>query len=428
MRWMTYVLPKRTQEGVLLFHTLTREFLLLTEEEYACPDAVPVLREHWFRVPRELKDKIYTDEVRFVLRNIQKPPEHVTSYSIFTTTDCNARCFYCFELGRSRMPMSEETAHKAAAYIADHCGGRPVRLSWFGGEPLFNRKVIDIICRELERRGVDYRSTMMSNGYLFDEETVRQAATLWKLRRVQITLDGTEDVYNRCKAYIYREGESPYRVVMANIERLLRAGIRVTVRLNMDKHNAEDLTALVEELHERFGEYPNFSVYSHLLFEIAAGKPNPRAEADRRMLAAQQEALQEKMKAYGIAARHGLSRHLRLNQCMADSGSCLTILPGGELGVCDHYSESNFVGSLDSEGLDKAMLRSFREYREPGEACGKCFSYPDCMRLKKCAPFSECYPETREQVLRRTLDAIENTFDSWRKHQEMGEENELEPC
>lgn len=174
LRWMTYVLPKRTQEGVLLFHTLTRE----------------------------LKDKTYTDEVRFVLRNIQKPPEHVTGYSIFTTTDCNARCFYCFELGRSRMPMSEETAHKAAAYIADHCGGKPVRLSWFGGEPLFNRKVIDIICRDLQVRNVDYHSTMMSNGYLFDGETVRRAASLWKLRRVQITLDGTENVYNRCNGNV----------------------------------------------------------------------------------------------------------------------------------------------------------------------------------------------------------------------------------
>ena len=160
------------------------------------------------------------------------------------------------------------------------------------------------------------------------------------------------------------------------------------------------MTALVEELHRRFAKYPNFSVYSHLLFEIAAGKPNPRAEADRRMLAAQQETLQEKMKAYGIAARHGLSRRLRLNQCMADSGSCLTILPGGELGVCDHYSESNFVGSLDGEELDKAMIRSFREYREPGKACEECFSYPDCIRLKKCAPFTGCNPEVRGQLRR----------------------------
>lgn len=425
---MIYVLAREIPEGVLVFHTLTRELALLSREEYDRPEEVPALRDRWFRVPRELTDKNHTDRVRFVLRNLQKPPEAITSYSIFTTTDCNARCFYCFEMGRSRKAMDRDTARKAADYIARHCGGKRVRLGWFGGEPLYNREVIDLICRELTDRGVDYYSTMMSNGYLFDEETVGRVAGPWYLRQVQITLDGTEEVYNRCKAYIYREGESPYRVVMGNMERLLRAGIRVTVRLNMDKHNAEDLRDLVEELHERFGEYRNFSVYSHLLFEVAAGKTHLRAAEDRKALAARQDRLYETMKAYGIAAKQVLSHRLRLNQCMADSGSCRTILPGGELGVCDHYSEDNFVGHLDREEPDQEMVRSFREYREPGPECGGCFYYPDCMRLKKCEPFSGCYPETREQIRKRTLDDMENTFEAWRKHQAAEEENELELC
>lgn len=184
----------------------------------------------------------------------------------------------------------------------------------------------------------------------------------------------------------------------------------------------------MEELHERFGEYRNFSVYSHLLFEVAAGKTHLRAAEDRKALAARQDRLYETMKAYGIAAKHVLSHRLRLNQCMADSGSCRTILPGGELGVCDHYSEDNFVGHLDREEPDQEMVRSFREYREPGPECGGCFYYPDCMRLKKCEPFSGCYPETREQIRKRTLDDMENTFEAWRKHQAAEEENELEFC
>ena len=43
---------------------------------------------------------------------------------------------------------------------------------------------------------------MISNGYLFSEEIIDRAARLWELRNVQITLDGTEKVYNETKAYI----------------------------------------------------------------------------------------------------------------------------------------------------------------------------------------------------------------------------------
>lgn len=220
LRWMHYVLAQPVDGGVLVFHTLTRALLLLTPEEYAAPDTLPDLRDGWFRVPQEMNDQKYADQVRFLRQTMHKKPKHITNYVIFTTTDCNARCFYCYELGRSRIPMSAETAHKAADYIAAHCGGEKVSIQWFGGEPLFNKAVIDIICSDLAAKGVEYHSTMISNGYLFDDATVKQAVELWKLKRIQITLDGTEDMYNRSKAFIYKDGPSPYQVVLANLKKI----------------------------------------------------------------------------------------------------------------------------------------------------------------------------------------------------------------
>ena len=114
LRWMTYVLTCPVEGGVLAFHTLTRALLLLSPEEFAAPDAVSALRSGWFRVPQTLNDRSYADRVRFVLKTMRKKPQHITSYTIFPTTDCNARCFYCYELGRSRIPMSEAVARKTA--------------------------------------------------------------------------------------------------------------------------------------------------------------------------------------------------------------------------------------------------------------------------------------------------------------------------
>lgn len=428
LRWMTYVAAQPVEGGVLVFHTLTRALLLLTQEEYTAPDAVAELRSSWFRVPQEMDDMKYADRVRFIRRTMQKEPEHITSYTIFTTTDCNARCFYCYEMGRSRIPMSAETAHKAAGYIAAHCGGEKVGIQWFGGEPLFNKAVIDIICNDLAAKGVEYHSTMISNGYLFDDATVKQAVELWKLRRIQITLDGTEETYNRSKAFIYKDGKSPYQVVLANIQRLLDAGVSVHIRLNMDEHNADNLMELADELHERFGGKGKFSVYSHTLFEFAGSKTHIRAQEERRQLYQKQQQLRKKLDDYGIGASYYLRQKPRLRQCMADSGSSVTILPNGELGLCEHYSEDNFVGSLDGKEPECSVIQSFREYWEPIEACKTCFYYPDCIRLKKCVEQKECFEELRAEYKESLLKSMQKNYNAWLKKEQTDEEEPHPDC
>ena len=429
LRWMTYVLTQPVEGGVLAFHTLTRALLLLTPGEYAAPDGLPALRDGWFRVPQELDDPKYADHVRFIRQTMLKKPEHITGYAVFTTTDCNARCFYCYELGRSRVPMREETARKAAAYMAAHCGGERVHINWFGGEPLFTKPVIEIICADLAQRGVEYHSKMISNGYLFDEETVRRAVEHWKLEQIQITLDGTESVYNRVKAFIDRTDKSPYQVVVANIGRLLDAGIAVSIRLNMDAHNADDLMKLADELHERFGGQKKLSVYSHTLFEFSGNATaRIRAAEERHALYAKQQRLLQKLAAYGIGRKSGLRKDFRLNQCMADSGNAVTILPDGNLGLCEHYTKDSFVGHLDREGLDAQMVRSFRERWEPIAACKTCFYYPECIRLKKCGECEACFPEMQDENRQRLLFEMQNTYAAWLKKEEADEEDALPVC
>lgn len=427
LRWMTYVLAQPVEGGVLVFHTLTRALLLLTQEEYTAPDAVAELRSSWFRVPQEMNDQKYADQVRFIRRTMQKEPEHATTYTIFTTTDCNARCFYCYEMGRSRVPMSNETAHKAAAYIAAHCGGEKVHLHWFGGEPLFNKQVIDIICTDLTEKGIVYESMMISNGYLFDGATVEQAVSHWKLKSVQITLDGTEEIYNRSKAFIYKDGQSPYQVVLANIQRLLDAGVAVLIRLNMDERNADNLMELADELHERFGENKKLTVYSHVLYEFLGCKESIPADS-RNELYQKQQALYHKLVTLGYVKKLGLRKDLPLRRCIADHGGALTILPNGELGLCEQYSENNFIGHIDSEKLDETVRQSFREPWPILDACRKCFFYPECIRLKKCIEQQKCYEQMQIKVREDTLSAMRNTYEAWLKKEQISEEEPHSDC
>ena len=125
----------------------------------------------------------------------------------------------------------------------------PFRMShsWFGGAPLFRKKCINIICERLKESGIPYRSSMISNGYLFDEKTVNEAKNLWKLKNVQITIDGTKDIYNKTKSFVYKNG-NPFETVMGNIKRLSENGISVTIRINVGKFNAEDAEKLICEI------------------------------------------------------------------------------------------------------------------------------------------------------------------------------------
>jgi len=412
-RLLRYCVSTAVDDGVLLHNLLTKEMVLLSEEEYADMYNSPYLREHWCVVPEDCNDKEYADLVKWVLQTKQPKTEDITGYTIFTTTDCNARCFYCFELGRSRVSMSCETAKKVVRYVKDHCGGKKVSLKWFGGEPLYNAEVIDVICDGLRAEGVEFKSTMVSNGYLFDEEIVKKAAESWNLKRVQITLDGNEAVYNKVKAFIYKQG-SAYERVMESIGLLLGAEITVTIRLNMDMHNAENLLELVDELGHRFGGNKYLRVYAHHLFKGNEAMANTHTAEEWAVREEAMLRLEDCIEKNCFAIKRRIQKAPKLNHCMADSGKSVTILPNGEIGLCEHFSENEFIGHIDREGFDQEVVESWKERIPEIPECATCFYYPSCVQLKKCASSSVCFDVLRREHYRKTVQAMLNEYKAWK--------------
>ena len=407
-RLMHFVVRQPVEEGLLLYNVLTRAVVLLTPEEARTMEedvaAVPELVAKWFAVPSSFDDRSLAREVRAVGKMLEKQPKGISGYTILTTTDCNARCFYCCEKGRRKIPMTDRTARKAAEFILRNNPGEKVHLRWFGGEPLYNKGVISLICGLLRDAKVDFQSSMVSNGYLFDDETIDEAVGLWNLKKVQITLDGTEEVYNRSKAFIYAEG-SPYRRVLENLHRLLKAGIRVNVRLNIDRHNADDLFKLADILIAKHGGNKLFTVYSHSLFETGPSESAvSHTDARRRNLFETRMRLQDKLKRGMIAVDHKLPDKLKLHRCMADSDTNILILPDGHLGKCDFSDE--WVGDLESTERDEKKLTEFKRLREEIDACADCPFYPDCFRLTLCEEAAHCHPEEREEKLQETRQSL----------------------
>ena len=376
--------------GTLLLNTLTLQLVFLEDGEPFPEDA---LIEDWFLVPEAHDDNALSRQVRGVLKLMQPAPERISQFVIFTTSDCNARCFYCFEAGWRRVPMTQDTAEKAASFILRTCKGKPVHLSWFGGEPMLGADVIDTISTRLQEADVPYRSKMTTNLSLFTPELADRAVSLWHLDRLQVTLDGTHDVYNRIKAYADKSYDA-YARVMENIGLLLDRGVRVSVRLNMDLHNADDLFALVRELASRFPDR-GLQVSPALLFEGTSEHPALRSEAARDELFRKMQALLELIRALKLGHPARLSRRLKLNMCYADSGQAVTIRPDGTLGVCEHDLTGDQVGTVLDPEPDRAAMATYHALQEELPECAACPFYPSCIRLAHCEPKRLCRAQER---------------------------------
>ena len=405
-RLMTYVVQQPVTDGLLLYNTLTCSMVLLQPDEAADLTAQRELIDRWFLVSEDHDDRKLCRQVRQMVALLKPAAKTISTYIILPTTGCNARCFYCFEKGAKLATMTAETASRVVRYIVAHRGDEKITLRWFGGEPLVNAKVIDQICTELREQGVPFRSEMTSNGYLFDAEMVQRARDLWQLQHVMITIDGTEQTYNRVKAFVYR-GVNSFERVLTNIDLLTAAGIRVPIRLNIDMYNIGEMAELVELLHRRFGTNAHLSVISFVLY---GGERSPE---DSATLFAQRMQLEQQIAQCGYRSKRKLLNDIKVNCCWADDdGESVIIVPDGHLGKCEHCIDREFFGHIDSEERDEAIIRKFKKRRAEIEACATCFYYPQCIRLVMCEKYI-CSPEYQQELLHETMEAMKYEYERY---------------
>ncbi|MBQ6974585.1 MAG: radical SAM protein [Oscillospiraceae bacterium] len=372
------------QTGELLYHTMTGCLLQLSPTEVAVLDTDTSLRsqlaERWFIVPPEFDERKHAREVRHVLRLMQGTKKHVTSFTVLPTTACNARCAYCFEQGAPILTMDEPMAHRVADYIATASSGEKVSISWFGGEPLCNIPAIRTICRDLRQRSVPFDGIMTSNGYYLTPSVAREAREDWHLNRIQITLDGTKDVYKRIKRYVGNP-EDPFSRVVSNIEAALNSGIHVTIRLNMDRENADNLYQLVDQLKELFAGQKDCSIVIMPLRAFTC-RNNDFFDLDQKEAAYRK--LAGKVAKYGMIETSPFNRALQINRCKADNDGCEVILPDGHIGKCEHRLEGPYVGHIDSPKRDAALISAWKQEQPEFPTCEDCPIFPVCIRTSDC--------------------------------------------
>lgn len=395
-RWAVYVHKVVYRNEVLLYNVLTKELLLVEDAD----SDKELLVKKWFLVPELFKEQIVVNQVKSFLSVIPDKTNSINNYTIFTTTDCNARCYYCFEQDVPKIRMNDEIVNQTIRFIKHHLTGKEISIQWFGGEPLYNLKVINRISDELNTNGISFSSSMTSNGYLFTHQIIKKAINNWKLKRVQITLDGTENNYNRIKSYIHKNS-NPYERVLNNIEHLLQADICVSIRLNLSLDNFQDIMNLVYHLIERFAQYKKLTIYPHPLFDLMEDEEKRRLIFEKLMI------IQKVIDKNHLNTEYAYFGKPRITHCKADNnGNSVVIFPDGNIGLCDHKFAKEYIGHVSNYNINFAIIEKWRKYKEPLKSCATCLLYADCMKLELCDTNNKCYKEFIEidkHILEQTM-------------------------
>ena len=388
----------------LIQNTLTLEATELTEQEW---NAVQQIRNNpvsyvfiaengieQLALSRYIVESDY-DEIKqyknvvFILRTVAKTKHGYSSYIIWPTTGCNARCIYCFEEGFKSRTMTTQTADRVIEFIKETKQDGKIKIKWFGGEPLLGHKMISYMCQKLKENDIDFESTMITNCSLVTEELAKDIRTLWNMKKIQISLDGDKTDYERRKRYCDPKKYN-YDTVIRGIRFLVAEGLNINLRCNVDNNNIDGLAAFVDQLKADLGDIQNIDMYLSPLFGVDKCRPS-------KVLFKKMADLTEYCRRIGLIKNGFFKRDnkFKANYCMADSmDKTIGIGPDGELNNCDSLLEQNVWGNIFDGVTNQTKFNELYSSAEIDERCKKCCFLPQCTPFyrQRCPLYiEECY-------------------------------------
>lgn len=302
------------------------------------------------------------------------------SYVIAPTLACNLNCDYCFESGyRTNNYLSDNLVENVADFILKNINKsvKEIHLGWFGGEPLlaFNQivKFNKYFRNKIKDLNVIYTSSMITNGVLLTEEKIKFLVENCNLKNIQITIDGTQEIYCQRK----KATSEQFYQLLKNIKTASKY-IKVTIRLNCDKGNFEDLKEVAKHIIDICENNSILTIYlAKIIDYLECGQPHffnqldfdkKRIEFDKYISGLLNKPYKKRIMNY-----HPTFCNLfKLNN--------LVIGPQGELYKCEHH-----VGQKDKEIGNIAYGYKYSNFmmnfikNEPREVCKGCKIFPLCL-------------------------------------------------
>ena len=263
-----YYISVELPEGQLIYNTLTTAMMLLDKSiyedifirnDFSNKEEVQTLYEQGFIVDSN------NNTLKF-LKSLRESDvsNKIQDVGIVTTTDCNARCYYCFENGVKHYDMSPQVADDAVSFLQKFCPDKHIRLFWFGGEPFKNFKIIRYITNKLHLLNYILDTNVITNGSLLTQEHINFFVSNYNQITFQITIDNVFEKYQDVKKYIDVKKEYAFERTINNVKLLLKNGLPVKVRINFKASEYSEGEKVLHELERIFDGFDTSKLLIYL--------------------------------------------------------------------------------------------------------------------------------------------------------------------
>jgi uncharacterized protein len=233
--------------GLFLDELMKRGRVSIREIPEEAQDVFNMLIEGGFFIPEGF------EEIQTVIkRYIEGPKCKALCLTIAPTLDCNLRCYYCYQK-RDKLRMTKKVCDKIIDQIIRKLQSKDFQrlaIDWYGGEPLLALDVIEYISGRLIKLtqdiDVSYSATMVTNGTLLNENTVRTISKL-HINNIQITMDGPPIIHDANRPFV--GGKPTFKAVIKGIKAASKR-FDLFVRINVNKNTVSKAFELLDILEE----------------------------------------------------------------------------------------------------------------------------------------------------------------------------------
>lgn len=215
----------------------------------------------------EIEDELKTiiDENNFHTEN-----EKTLYQVIMPSKNCQLGCNYCGQ-DHVKGQMDEQYHNKFLDRVNFKIDERKydmLSISWFGGEPLMGLTTLKKLSTKLQKiasdKRLNYKAKMVTNGLVLKKNIFLDLVNNHKIKRFEITLDGTEEYHDKRRHL--KSGEKSFDIIfnnlkdILNIENFKSLGVNISIRCNVDKSNyasVKPLLRLIKEnnLHDKISHF-----------------------------------------------------------------------------------------------------------------------------------------------------------------------------
>lgn len=161
------------------------------------------------------------------------------------TERCNKACKHCYQ-EEERCPELSLLDLERILNLIDEAltkWGKRGSLSITGGEPFVRRAELFSLARDLDSRKSVETYDILSNGSLITEQDATDLATLAKLRRLQVSLEGATPETNDTV-----RGDGSFEQTLDAIRLLKRHGLTISVMTTVSRLNSGEIPQLIRLL------------------------------------------------------------------------------------------------------------------------------------------------------------------------------------